>query len=153
MARAKKTYAWARDADELFPGRVESLSDEAKEGLEYACQLAEAAQARGAAGLARDRVYVEETAAESRDRIAADGDISPPQMYALVRRARVELFGPVGDRAIREQRRKARLRPEAPAATCEALDCDNLLPAIRRRSRRFCSPSCRHRAWLARRRG
>ena len=139
----KRSYAWAlvfgpSDAE------VQALSPAAREGLEWASELARDSPRRSAAALAGEP-YEPLTAAE-----LGHPWKSGIQVHKAIKQARVELFGAdLCNSAIFYRLKKRR---ERGARTCAEPECSMLLPRLAHGSKRFCANHGSGRARIARHR-
>lgn len=124
------SYAWARRADASHV-HLGELSERAWEGYEYALELAEDARARARAVVHHNGPQRPLTVAELAER---DGR-TPRQVFAMLERARFELFGSLTDSAVykRAQTLERRVR-----RSCQQPGCPNAVPVSAPGQRRHC---------------
>ena len=137
------SYAWTRDVDHSFPG-YKRLSADGREGLGWAQELDEAAQARQLAAIGRQNP---ELATVTIAEIAKDEAVSATTVKRRIAQARLELFGPLSDRGIRDRKARWQQLKDLPAERCDHEDCEKELPLELGRPKRYCD---RHREPWAR---
>jgi hypothetical protein len=129
----RRRYRWALHLSERDP-RVLALSDRARAGFDYACELGENAdqRSRGALrGEVPERVTVEQ--------IAREEGLSPSSVYSMLRQARIELFGKdLSDSAIYYRLRRDREQGIPAARPCAEPGCRLPLPGGATARRRYC---------------
>jgi hypothetical protein len=145
MRRAKgsRSYAWAL-LTHLAERPTYALSDEARQGLEYAAQLARDAPLRSRQALRNQPDLHPLTEAE----LAAEEGVTIAEIRDRVRRARRELFGRLTDGAISKRQQRERVwtaRGKQPRPCAEA-GCLEPLPAKARSNRRYCETHASPRA-------
>ncbi len=120
------------------------LSKGGQEGLEYARSLAEDWPAWRAARMHHQRFTLDDRIAAVAERYSG---VTPATIRFRIYQARTDLFGKVTDQAIYQAlKRDKEIRNRAPEK-CHAVGCTNLLPRNRRRTRKYCSETCRVRAF------
>lgn len=120
-----RQFAWGRYqwATKIAKSDAFGLSWDGQEGLEMAKDLA---------GYSEPRTLGE---------VADEYGYSATTVRRRIEQARLELFGPIGDRAIYYRLKRESEVRERPMRECGAPDCSNALPAGARSSRRFCDSS------------
>lgn len=139
----KRSYSWALAfwAEE----EVRALSEQAREGLEFAQSLAKHARLRSAAALAGDVTPEPLTAAD-----LAEGWTNPIYVHSAIKQARLELFGKqLSNSAIAYRLRRRRQRGPR---RCAEPECASTIPRGAHGSRRYCSGHAAGRARVARHR-
>src|SRR5438552_5746735 len=99
MGRQRQSYAWARLTDTSLV-QLDALSADAREGLEYARQLADDARLRARQNVLPEQPFPPLTITD----LAEANDKSPATVSRLIEKARQELFGNVSDAAIYKRR-------------------------------------------------
>lgn len=124
------SYAWARhlEASEVA---YEQLTPSAREGFEYALELATDAKQRSL----EPRRH-EDLAPLTIDEIAADQQLPLATVKARIEQARRQLFGTLTDAAI--HKRCQRLRGRPPQRVCAQPDCTEALPPAAAGNRHHC---------------
>jgi hypothetical protein len=124
----KRSYFWALHFKDDDP-EIRGLSWQAKEGFEYAVELAEDALDRRNAPLNGDH--------DPEGLTPADLGPGAIAVNTAIKRARIELFGKdLSDSAISYQLKKARDR--APAS-CAEPECRNPIPRLAHARTRYCT--------------
>jgi hypothetical protein len=144
MPKRRKRHSWALS---FAPGDPElrALSERARRGVAYATALAENAQERSTAALARQELPERLTA----DELGGLWD-SPVEVHSAIKQARIELFGrDLGSSAIDYRLRQRRVRGER---VCAEAGCERRIPALAHGSRRYCAAHRSGRARVARNR-
>src|SRR5438876_10563158 len=109
MAQRPTSYAWALLA-EASAVPESQLSWEARDGLEYARELAEDARTRARQNVLREQTFPPLTIAE----LAERQGVSVAEVRQQIRQARRELFGTISDGAIYKRLQRAAQRPRQP---------------------------------------
>ena len=129
-----RRYSWALHFPAGSP-ELRGLSNDAREGFEYARALARNAHERRQAPLARQPVPARLTVAEMAERDYT----SPITVHSKIKQARIELFGKnLSDRAIAYRLRLRKERPEPRHRTCAEPDCSTALRPQSSAARRYC---------------
>lgn len=124
----KRSYFWALHF-QTADAEIRALSVRAREGWEYATELAQDARDRRNAKLNCD--------VEPEGLTPADLGPGAIGVNTAIKRARIELFGKdLSDSAISYQLKKAR---ERPAASCAEPDCTNPIPRLAHARTRYCA--------------
>src|SRR5438128_167896 len=113
------SYFWA-----LEPGPTSHLSDDARDGLDYAGELSDDARFRVDQLLHREARLPPVTIND----VAEACGRTPAAVRRCIKRARKELYGTLSDQGIYYRRRRQKLLKERSARRCAELDCPNLLP-------------------------
>jgi hypothetical protein len=147
--KALRRYGWSLQLAEQDP-RVQALSSWANMGLRFARELAEDAAERSLGALRGD--LPERLTAQH---IAREHRLSPFEVYDMLRRARIELFGKdLSDSAIYYRLRRDREHGIPTERPCAEPGCPRPLPAGASRRRRYCdfhlAPHARVRRYRAR---
>jgi hypothetical protein len=128
------SYAWARSIFDSYPDYAR-LSLDGREGLGWAQDLDEAAQARQLAAIGRQNP---ELATTTIAEIAKDEAVSASTVRRRIKAARLELFGPLSDRGIRDRKARWQELKNRPAKRCDHDDCEEELPLDLGRPKRYC---------------
>jgi hypothetical protein len=130
MPKRRKRHSWALAFAPNDP-ELRALSERARRGVAYAAALAQNAQERSAAALARQELPERLTAAEL-------GGLwhSPVEVHAAIKQARIELFGrDLSGSAIDYRLRQRRARGER---VCAQAGCERQISSLAHGSRRYC---------------
>jgi hypothetical protein len=128
--RPPRRYFWARHFRPGDPERS-ALSEEARSGLGYATELAEAARER-----ARSALEGLPSAPLRLEELAERDHRSPIELRSEIKQARIELFGrDLTDSAISYRLKKRRERGER---RCAEPNCRRKIPALANGRRRYC---------------
>jgi hypothetical protein len=133
MAPRPVSYAWALLTDaSAVP--LAQLSWQARQGLEYAQQLAEDARERAQQNIRSTTPYPPRTIAD----LAQTRGLPAAEARQQISQARRELFGTISLNAIYKRRQRARQHPRQPR-TCKEPDCPDELSPYTHASRRYCN--------------
>jgi hypothetical protein len=145
MARAgrQRSYAWALH---LNASNVDatSIGERAREGLDYAIELAEDALERS-----RDPRRQQQLEPLTIEQLADEDDLDPAEITHAIALARRRLFGSLSDAAIykRLQRQRGRTTRQ-----CGEPECTTVIPITAPANKRYCSNHSTGKARTARHR-
>jgi len=145
MPEQRRSYAWARQFKATDP-EISRLTPKAREGLDYARELADDARERSLLALRRQPLPKPLTVAQ----IAREDRTSPTAIHAAIKQAKLELFGDRSERAIYYALRRRERLPGLPTRRCSGPACKQLLPLRASARRRYCGARCRVNAFRRR---
>lgn len=145
MTKQRRSYAWALQFKPNDP-EISRVTPRAREGIQYARELAEDARERSLLALRREPLTKRLSVAQ----IAAEDRTSPSAIHDAIKQARRELFGERSERAIYYALRRRERLPGLAMRRCSGPACRQLLPLRATARRHFCSDRCRVNAFRAR---
>jgi hypothetical protein len=146
MAKQRRSYAWARQFKASDP-ELSRLTPRAREGIEYARELAEDARERSLLALRREPLPKPLSVAQ----MAREDRTSPKAIHAAINQAKHELFGQRSERSIYYALRRRERLPGLATRRCRGPACKQLLPLHATVRCRYCSDRCRVNAFRANR--
>jgi hypothetical protein len=146
MAKQRRSYAWARQFKATDP-EISRLTLKAREGIEYARELADDARERSLLALRREPLPKPLSVAQ----MAREDRTSPTAIHDAIKQAKRELFGERSERAIYYALRRRERLPGLATRRCSGPACKQLLPLRATVRCRYCSDRCRVNAFRAKR--
>jgi hypothetical protein len=146
MPTQRRSYAWALQFKPNDP-EISRLTPKAREGIQYARELAGDARERSLLALRREPLPKPLSVAQ----IAAEDRISPIAIHAAIKQAKLELFGERSERAIYYALRRRERLPGLATRRCSGPACRRPLPLRATARRRYCCDRCRVNALRAKR--
>lgn len=138
MSKHRRSYAWAGQFKASDP-EISRLTPKAREGIDYARELADDARERSLLALRREPLPKPLSVAQ----MAREDRTSPTAIHAALNQARLELFGARSERAIYYALRRRERLPGLAARRCGGPACQQPLPLRATVRRRYCSDRCR----------
>ncbi len=144
MTKRRRRHSWALELKSGDP-ELRALSRRSADGVSYARSFAEDARERSAAALAGEPLEEPLSAAD-----LAEPWVSPVEVHAAIKQARIELFGKdLTNSAIAYRMRQRRGREQR---ICAEPDCEGTISRLAHGRRRYCAAHGSGRARVARHR-